>query len=384
MPEQRPAGGVTAIAPGAASPEVQPAGPAPSRNLARFAPLGVLVVLVLLVAWYAMADRWTPYSGTGAVAGYVAQVAPRVSGPVTEVLVEDNSRVEAGAPLFRIDPTLFELSVRQAEAELAQTLQSTSAGSAGIAAAEAQVAQAQANLQNVRATSARTLELVERGVYARARGDDAQGNLRTAEAQLRTAQAQRDQTARQLGSASSDNPQVVAATARLQRARTDLINTTVTAATDGLVTNLGMTIGQYATAGQPALTMIDTRGGWIVADFRENQLRNLDPGDPVEIAFDVAPGRIFAGRVHSIAWGIDTGRRSAGGLAQPDTSTRWFEPARRIPVRIEFARDQELPPKIRLGAKVSVVVDAAGEGAGLVLAVSRGLIRASSALSYFY
>jgi multidrug resistance efflux pump len=91
----------------------------PGRNGARFVALCVFALLALLVVWYAAADRWTPYSGTGAVAGYVAQVAPRVSGPVTEVLVEDNSRVEAGAPLFRIDPTLFEFAVRQAEAELA-------------------------------------------------------------------------------------------------------------------------------------------------------------------------------------------------------------------------------------------------------------------------
>ncbi|SHK11537.1 Barrel-sandwich domain of CusB or HlyD membrane-fusion [Roseomonas rosea] len=358
-------------------------GPA-GRSAARSAAIGVFALLALLVVWYAASDRWTPYSGTGAVAGYVAQVAPRVSGPVTEVLVEDNSRVEAGAPLFRLDPTLFELAVRQAEAELAQTLQSTSAGTAGIAAAEAGVAQAQANLQNVRATASRTLQLVERGVYARARGDDAQGALRTAEAQLRAAEAQRDQAARQLGSASADNPQVVAATARLQRARTDLINTTVTAATDGVVTNLALTTGQYATAGQPALTMIDSRGGWIVADFRENQLRNIDPGDPVEIAFDVAPGRIYVGRVGSIAWGIDAGRRSAGGLAQPDTSTRWFEPARRIPVRIELPPSEEPPPKVRIGAKVSVVVDAAGENSGVLWLIARGLMRGSTALSYLY
>ncbi|WP_424140727.1 HlyD family secretion protein, partial [Roseomonas chloroacetimidivorans] len=174
----------------------EPERPDPSptrRNPARFAALGVFAVLALLVVWYAAADRWTPYSGTGAVSAYVAQVAPRVSGPVTEVLVEDNRRIEAGTPLFRIDATLLELAVRQAEAELAQTLQATSAGAAGIAAAEAQVAQAQANLQNVRASTSRTLQLVERGVYAQARGDDARGALRTAEAQLHAAEAQRDQ-----------------------------------------------------------------------------------------------------------------------------------------------------------------------------------------------
>ncbi|RKK03027.1 biotin/lipoyl-binding protein [Pseudoroseomonas wenyumeiae] len=354
-----------------------------SRKPALVTGIGVVVLLSCLVGWYAAADRWTPYSGTGAVAGYVAQVAPQVSGPVTEVLVEDNSRVTAGSPLFRIDPTLFELAVRQMEAELAQTLQATSAGVAGIAAAEAQVAQANAALQNTRAVSSRTLQLVERGVYPQARADDARGDLRTAEAASRAAEAQRDQAARQLGSANSDNPQLVAATARLQKARTDLLNTTVLAATDGVVTNLSLTVGQYAAAGQPLLTVIDSRGGWLVADYRENQLRNIDAGDPVEIAFDVAPGHIFRGRVQSLAWGIDTGRLSSGGLAQPQANTRWFEPARRVPVRIEMALD-EAPPKVRIGAKVSLVVNADGGNAGLLWWIAQGLMRASTLLSYLY
>ncbi|MFZ6765090.1 HlyD family secretion protein [Pseudoroseomonas sp. WGS1072] len=354
-----------------------------SRKPALITGIGVAVLLLGLAGWYAAADRWTPYSGTGAVAGYVAQVASQVSGPVTEVLVEDNSHVPAGTPLFRIDPTLYELAVRQMEAELAQTLQATSAGVAGIAAAEAQVAQANAALQNTRAVSSRTLQLVERGVYPQARADDARGDLRTAEAALRAAEAQRDQATRQLGSASSDNPQVVASTARLQKARTDLLNTTVIAATDGVVTNLSLTVGQYAAAGQPLLTVIDSRGGWLVADFRENQLLNIDPGDPVEIAFDVAPGRIFWGRVQSIAWGIDTGRLSSGGLAQPQASTRWFEPARRIPVRIEVSQD-DVPPKVRIGAKVSLVVNAAGEESGPLWWIAQGLMRGATLLSYLY
>lgn len=208
--------------------------------------------------------------------------------------------------------------------------------------------------------------------------------MRTAEAELRAAEAQRDQATRQLGSASANNPQVVAATAKLQRARTDLLNTTVVAQTEGLITNLALTAGQYATAGEPALTMIDTRGGWIVTDFRENQLANLDPGDLVEIAFDVAPGRIFQGRVDSIAWGIDTGRQSAGGLAQPQVNTRWFEPARRIPVRIELAPGEQPLPKVRIGAKVAVVVQASGEEAGLLWRIAQGLMRASLALSFLY
>lgn len=355
-----------------------------SAPTTRWVGLSVLVVLLALVAWYAVTDRWTPYSNTATVSAYVAQVAPRVSGPVVEVMVQDNARVKAGDSLFRIDPTLYEIEVRRTEAELAQALQTNSAGSAGLNAAQARVAQAQANLQNVRASSSRILQLVERGVYAAARGDDAKGQLRASEAELAAAQAQLEQAKRELGETGAENPQVIAAQAGVQKARTDLINTTVVALTDGLISNLLLTVGQYATAGQPALTLIDTRGGWIVADFRENQLGNLKPDDDVRIAFDVAPGQVFAGSVESIAWGIDTGRQAkSGSLVRTETDVRWFEPARRIPVRIKLPPLDRLPHNIRVGAKVAVIVNASG-GDGPMWWLANALMRVSSALSYLY
>lgn len=350
----------------------------------RWVGLAVLGILALLVSWYAASDRWTPYSNTATVSAYVAQVAPRVSGPVVEVLVQDNARVKAGEALFRIDPTLYEIEVRRQEAELAQALQTNSAGSAGLNAAQARVAQAQANLQNVRASSNRILQLVQRGVYATARGDDANGQLRASEAELSAAQAQLEQARRELGQTGAENPQVIAAQAGVQKARTDLINTTVVALTDGLVSNLLLTVGQYATAGQPALTLIDTRGGWIVADFRENQLGNLKPGDPVRIAFDVAPGRLFQGSVESVAWGIDTGRQAkSGNLVRTETDVRWFDPARRIPVRIRLPPLEGLPRNIRVGSKVTVVVNASG-AQGPMWWLARAGMRVSTTLSYLY
>ena len=111
---------------------------------------------------------------------------------------------------------------------------------------------------------------------------------------------------------------------------------TVTAPTRGVVTNLQLAIGQFAAAGSPVMTFFDSRGAWITADLRENQIGNIEPGDEVEILFDAMPGQTFRGRVHSIAWGIDPGRTSAGGLMQNRPENQWFEPARRMPVHIEL------------------------------------------------
>ena len=261
----------------------------------------VVVVIVGLVAWYAVTDRAAPYSSRGTVSAYVAELAPRVSGQVTEVLVQDNAVVEAGEPLFRLDPRPFEIAARQAEADLAQATQATSAAVASITASQARVAEARADAENVRAVTARTTELVERGVLPKAQGDTAQAELRTAEARLDTAEAELESAVRQLGEVGEANPQVQAAQLRLEQAQLDLLFATVAAPARGVVTNVGLTTGQYVSPGTPAMTFLDARGAWITADMRENQLGNVEPGDPVGVLFDAVPGRVFEGRVHSIA-----------------------------------------------------------------------------------
>jgi multidrug resistance efflux pump len=282
----------------------------------------LLVVLGLLVAWYAFADRHTPYVGTATMSAYVAQIAPRVSGPVVEVLVEDNARVEAGQPLFRIDPRTYELDVAQAEARLAQAAQSLGVSSSGVAAAQARLADARARLDNTRTSVARTMELVERGTYAKARADQAEADLKTAEAAVGAAEAEVEQATRQLGPQGAANPQIQEATAALERARFNLVNTTVVAPAEGFITNLLLTVGQYANTGQALMTFIDPQSPWIIANFRENQLENIDPGDPVEVVFEVDPGKVYKARVESMAWGIIA--RQSGLGVRGDQAGDWL------------------------------------------------------------
>lgn len=142
-------------------------------------------------------------------------------------------------------------------------------------------------------------------------------------------------------------------------------------------------MGQYASAGAQVLTFVDSDGAWVVADMRENQLGNIRPGDRAGILFDAVPGTIFEGRVHSIAGAIDPGRTFSGGLLQNAPETRWFEPARRIPVRIELAPDQAWPEQVRSGAKVSVVVYTGGHG-GPVGWIAALLHRIQAISSYLY
>src|SRR5262249_33130882 len=126
----------------------------------------------------------------------------------------------------------------------------------------------------------------------------------------------------------------------------------------GIVTNTVLAPGQYASAGHSIATIIDTEAGWVVANLPENTLGNIAPGDPVLITFNVAPGRIFDGRVASMASGV---ARAPGGTAVegnlPFVTRRrqWLREVQRIPVRIELVRRADIPA-FRVGSRANVVV----------------------------
>ncbi|PRY95742.1 multidrug resistance efflux pump [Hasllibacter halocynthiae] len=363
-------------------PETTPA--ARRRNPAK--PIALIVILLLagLIVLYAMTDRLAPASSRGIVSAQVVQVAPRVSGEVVAVRVEDDAVVRTGAPLFEIDPRPFELAVRQAEANLENTVQGIDASGASLVSAQAGVTQARTALENAQAEAERTFRLEERGIVAAARGDDARASIADAEARLTSAEASLESARLQLGSGGEDNPAIAAAQAALESAQYDLASTTVTAPHFGVVTNVTLSEGQFVSAGSPALTFIDAEAAWITLDLRENQLQLVDAGDPVGLVFDAVPGEIFEGRVQSIAWGINPGRNVAGGLVVNQPTNRWFEPARRIPVRIELAGGMDAwPERARVGGKVHGVVYAGGTD-GPVAWMASALQRLRSWTSYLH
>lgn len=322
-----------------------------------------LLILLVLVVLYALGDRMAPSSSRGIVSAHVVEVAPRVSGNVTTVMVDDDAVVQAGDPLFSIDPRPFDLAVKQAEARLATATQEVSASSASLVAAQAAVTQARTNLDSVHADADRTLRLEERGITSTAQGDAARAKVADAEARLKTAEANLRSARAQLGPKGRDNPAILAAEAQLEQAQYDLASTTVTAPHFGVVTNVTLSEGQFIGAGNPALTFIDAGAAWVTVDLRENQLQDVKPGDPAHLLFDALPGRVFDGRVQSIAWGINPGRSVQGGLVVNQPSNRWFEPARRIPVRIELAGGMDAwPRQVRVGGKVHAVIFADGTG----------------------
>jgi len=303
---------------------------------------------------------------------------------VTEVKVQDGALVEAGQPLAQLDPTSFDLAIRQAEAGIARALQSNRASATGIVAAQAGVTAARSQRENVQANAARTLQLVSRGFLSSVKADDARAEQRNADSQLQKAQAELERALITTGARDDTNPEVRSAQLQLEQAQLNRQFATLTAPTRGVVTNLRLAIGQYVAPGTPAMTFIDARGAWITVDLRENQLGNVRSGDRVGVVFDAVPGQVFEGRVQSVAWGIDVGRASGGGLLQNLPEGQWFEPARRIPVHVELDGGLDNWPRaVRIGGKASAVVYANGEN-GLLASIAGAMLRIRAWLSYLY
>ena len=292
------------------------------------------------------------------VRAFVVRIVPEVSGKVIEVGVRDNQIVRTGDLLYRIDPTPFRIAVERAEAKLTAAGQAVGASTAAVDEAQAQLVQELAQRDNVREQAARVFELVRTGVYAKSKGDQAQSELGTAEAQVQRAQASLEQARQALGPQGADNPQIRDAMAALEQARLDLARTTLLAPGDGVVSNLQLNIGQFATAGQPALTFLDARLVWLQAFLRENSLEYISPGTRAEVVLDVLPGRVLPARVESVGWGIgESDMDTTTGLPKTRQGTGgWLAPAQRFPVELAFETAGGPPHGVRYNARASVIL----------------------------
>ena len=334
------------------SPETSVAPKDPVKRILRIS-LGVLLFLFI---WYLVADRIAPWTDQARVQAYVVPVVPNVSGRVIEVNVSQNEEVQPGDILFRIDPSDFELAVEDAASALELAGQEIGAGTATVTTAQAKLAEAMTQLEYVNTQSVRVFELEKKQVLSKAEGDKARALVEQTKAQLDSARAELDKAKQSLGKSGQENPRIRSAIAALAKAQLDLSRTKIVAPSHGGITNLQVDVGHFASAGQPVMTFIGVDDVWIQANLRENSIANIKQGDAVEIALDVAPGKIFTGTVGSIGFAADAGSTGAiGDLATIEGKTGWLRDAQRFPVFITFDDDSARGYR-RLGGQADVQI----------------------------
>ena len=377
--EQAAPGPDTGPAPSPTTGEPEAKAPDPVRRWTGI----VLVLCVLLFVWYLAADRHAPWTDQARVHGFVIAIAPKVAGFVQRVNVSQDQVVKEGELLVQIDPRDYELAVQRAEAALELAGQDIGAGTDQVAIAQAKLTEARTQRDFVDVQARRYLELAKKGTISKADADRATAELKKAEAQVASAQADLDKAKEQLGAKGQENARIRDAIAALEKARRDLGATSLVAPMEGGIANLQVQEGYYATAGQPMMTFVSARDVWIQANLRENSIGNVKVGDPVEIALDVAPGRIFSGTVTSLGFAVD--QSSSGEMGEAVTiegGSGWLRDAQRFPVVIDFADDSATGYR-RRGGQADVQIYT-GTSNALLNGLGWAWIRLMSLLSYVY
>jgi len=311
-----------------------------------------------------------------AVAGAQAQLA----------LTAENLEADSAAVAVAV------AAVHTAEAQLALTAENLEADSAAVNSAAAAVESAKANLikqtQNDERLRRINLEVagaisqlrLEAAVASRSeavagvqqakadyekakatRGLLGQQNpqLRAARSAVESAKADFEKAKAARGLLGEQNPQLRAARSAVDKAKLDLKYTRIVAPNDGMVTDLKVDAGNFASIGQPFMTFIADQKMWIEANLTENNLGHLKPGNAVDLVLDVWPAKTLRGRVRSVTQGVTAAEATSkpGGLPTVQNTRDWLRSAQRFPVLIDFEDPAEAALLgARVGSQVSVTI----------------------------
>jgi membrane fusion protein (multidrug efflux system) len=291
-------------------------------------------------------------------------VAPKVSGYVSQVLVEDNQKVAAGQVLARIDDRDFKVALEQAVADVktaeaaltnidAQLAQQQSA----IEQERADIAQGEASLSYAKTDNDRYEQLAKAGYGTLQRAQQADTALRERTAQLAKARAGLLVAERKIDVLTTDRAKAEAqrdhAVAVQHQAELNLSYATIAAPVDGTVGSRALRVGQYVQAGTPLMAVVPLQAVYVVANYKETQLTNVRAGQKATVEIDTFPGVKLKGHVDSLspASGLEF------ALLPPDNATGNFTKiVQRVPVKIVLD-DQKLGGLLRPGMSVEPTID---------------------------
>jgi membrane fusion protein (multidrug efflux system) len=329
--------------------------------------VGVLVLIGLFFGGkYWLYLRAHESTDDAQVAGDIVPVLARVGGYVRTVDVKENDTVQAGQVLVVLDATDLQAKVTQAEADLSaaraaaggQASAQVSGASSQAQAYGAQLQAARANLEKARSDLARMKELAGKQIVSKQQLDAAQAAYETAQATVTSFQQQ--QAAATAGTqgarAGADVAQarLQAAQAMLDAAKLQLSYATITAPAGGVVAKKSVNVGQLVQPGQSLFTVVSDTSVWVTANFKETQLRDIRPGQLVEVDVDAYPGCPAKGVVESI--GAATGSQFAL-LPADNASGNFTKVVQRIPVRIGVKTACGADRPLRPGMSVTAHVD---------------------------
>ena len=296
-----------------------------SKGVKRTIAAVVVVVLLILAGIYVAHEMQYESTDDAYVETTTVNVSPRVAGQIEEVFVKDNQFVKEGELVAVIDDADYKIRLEQADSTYEKIRLDQSNAKANLVAAESNIALAKKDLD-------RYSNLYEQGAVSKQTYDAAKVKYDGAKAHL--IQAKQALFSDENGKTVAD-ANLRAAKASKDKAALDLSYTKVYAPQSGTVSSRRVEKGMFVTAGSPLFTLVPEEV-WVVANFKENQLRGMKPGQPVDIKVDTYPNKVFKGKIDSI-------QRASGAkssLFPPENAVGSFvKIVQRIPVKIVFTEE---------------------------------------------
>ncbi|MEI9696474.1 multidrug transporter subunit MdtN [Moellerella wisconsensis] len=331
------------------------------KKLAIIITLGLFVILVLLLWKSLQSSSLNPLSEEAVIEANKINISSVVPGRISQFYVKENIEVKKGDLLFTIDPTMYQLRVNQAKAELAvaeATLNNKKrviiAETSNSEVAEEQIKRAQVNLALATQSLKRLEPLLVKGFVTAQQVDDARTLKRDAEVSLRQAQKQNVASEALINNTKSEQALVESLKMSLAMAEWELSNTQIKAPSNGYIVGLSMSAGEFVLSGQSIFTLIDTDTWFASAYFKETELNNIRMGSCAVVYSMINNQQPIKGKVQGTGWGVMSTDllNIPRDLPYVPKSLNWVRVEQRFPVRIILNN----PPKdlMRVGATATV------------------------------
>jgi membrane fusion protein (multidrug efflux system) len=351
-PTAAPAAAAAASAP---PPTVPPAAGSRGRKLKVLAGAVVICGAGYASYWYWHA-RYFESTDDCYVNGDVVQITTEIPGTVIQLHADDTQSVARGQSLLELDPADAEVSVSNAEANLARAVRAVRALFAQADQLRAEIRDREVELRQAEQDHERRTGLLSDGAISSEELQHTQDRVTEVRASLTAAQQQLNQTTAQIDRTTiPTHPQVLAAMAAVRDASLALRRTRVTAPVSGVIAQRSVQVGQRVAAGTPLMGVVPLDALWVDANFKEVQLRDMRVGQPVTLRADVYGG---AAVYHGKLVGLSAGSGTAFALLPAqNASGNWIKIVQRLPVRVELDPSELRAHPLRIGLSVTADVD---------------------------
>ena len=301
--------------------------------------IGIILLVILGVGYFVHEALMFQSTDDAYVETTTVSVAPRVSGQIVDVMITDNQPIEEGDEIAKIDDTDYKVALDAAKARYERILLNQENAKANYSAMQSAIDSAKADLDRYK-------NLYAAGAVSKQALDNAQTKYDSAVANLTNA----DQALLSKENNKVADADLKEAKAAMEQAELNLSYTTIKAPQAGTIASRRVEKGMYVNVGSPLCTIVP-HNVWVVANFKENQLRHMKPGQKVDIKVDTYPNKVFKGQIDSI-------QRSSGAKASlfpPENAVGSFvKIVQSVPVKIVFTEEID-PNEYNIVPGMSVV-----------------------------